>query len=97
MTAKHTPGPWFVNGPWLIQADTPHELPRYVAEIKKPHGVSTNEREANARLIAAAPELLAALEGILYHFVPEQGNLKVEQEMIKSAHAAIAKAKEGQP
>jgi hypothetical protein len=43
-------------------------------------------------LIAAAPDLLEALQLVLHHFVPMQGNLKIEQEMIAKAHAAITRA-----
>ena len=61
--SKHTPGPWRVvdswtdhmvegqNGEEIIWQDGPHETPTI--------------NEANARLIAAAPDLLEALE--LYH------------------------------
>jgi hypothetical protein len=60
--ARHTPGPWFVdpecNG--NISAEHNHQLAivtaRYVGE--RPDYA---EAKANARLIAAAPELLDAL------------------------------------
>ena len=56
------------------------------------------ERIANARLIAAAPELLAALEALV-EALPEM--LDVEEQDIESnalddARAAIAKAKGGE-
>lgn len=44
------------------------------------------------RLDALNAELVEALHGILYHFVPKKGNLKVENEMIKKAETALAKA-----
>lgn len=50
-------------------------------------GISINERDANARLIAAAPELLGACEALLLADVSRYG---VAVEMAK---AAIAKAK----
>lgn len=60
--SKHTPGPWFVNGPWSIQADTQTEIPVIVAQVTKLRSGSAEEREANAELLAAAPELLSALK-----------------------------------
>lgn len=61
--ASHTPGPWFINGPWHVQA-TPllsdRNLPCVVAQVVEGHGVMSDERLPNARLIAAAPDLLAA-------------------------------------
>lgn len=65
MNAKHTPGPWF----HALQAGAetqhfiygPHGKPR-IAEVL---GNSTEQITANARLIAAAPELLAALQAVL--------------------------------
>ena len=62
--AQHTPGPWAVeDNPW---GGTPHvrtdrrRLLRMLAENNQ----QIAEAEANARLIAAAPDLLAALEAV---------------------------------
>ena len=62
--ATHTPGPWAAslaewhNGaPWLIGAPVSEYLP---AEAER--HIGNAYKEANARLIAAAPDLLAALE-----------------------------------
>jgi hypothetical protein len=88
----HTPGPWLYDhqdNQALItdtQGFTVIEL--HALENSTAHSALAD----NARLIAAAPELLDALKGILYHFVPMQGTLKVEDDMIKQAHAAINKA-----
>lgn len=38
-------------------------------------------------------QVIAAFETILTQFVPQQGNLKVEQAAIETAHTEIAKAK----
>lgn len=59
---KHTAGPWqldddgFIYGEGFIVSD-PHSSPE----------IDIDEREANARLIAAAPEMLAALELVTAH------------------------------
>ncbi len=63
---KHTPGPWFVNGPYHIQADVKTQIPVIVGQalmLRNDNGARV--REANATLIAAAPELLAALKNLL--------------------------------
>ncbi len=94
MSAQHTPGPWFVahlpdgQGSWVacdpdgcgIHADG-----SYMAVCVSPIG------EANARLIAAAPDLLAALEGLFR--LLDAGSLYEPQAF--AARAAIAKAKGG--
>ena len=68
--SKHTPGPWkahfeeayFVTGPDRGRV-------AMMMNLKGPHGLggrrSGEESAANARLIAAAPELLEALKQIL--------------------------------
>jgi len=68
---KHTKGPWEVIRnqdkaelfrPFYIMADT------YIAEVSDPvapASLSWGEVTANARLIAAAPDLLANLENLL--------------------------------
>lgn len=77
MTTKHTPGPWYAGEPFEIfpgaglrfhisQAEgapyTPHysDVAQFVAETISSEKLAI--QQANARLIAAAPELLAALE-----------------------------------
>ncbi len=90
MTTQHTPGPWFVNGPWNIQADTHTEIPVIVAHITPMRGEWASAREANATLIAAAPDLLAALQRSLNWLSSYPGGLA--HNTWEQAHAAIAKA-----
>ena len=61
MNTKHTPGPWRVDGTDIYTkvAGSDH----WVAAIKQRR--PNSEDEANAKLIAAAPDLLAALDGLL--------------------------------
>lgn len=66
MTTKHTPGPWFAEngeGRWIVWDDAG------MACICDVHtGVEPDPSGAtHARLIAAAPDLLAALEDMLGH------------------------------
>lgn len=56
---KHTPGPWSVNYACIVEA--PRKF-RHNLAICAVNGNSVEEGEANAKLIAAAPELLAVLK-----------------------------------
>ncbi len=91
-TTKHTPGPWRVGdaGHTVFGPPTAAISPRTVARIPKlalPCAVAAiDENIANVHLIAAAPELLSALELIL------ESNPELA-EVADSARAAIAKAK----
>ena len=80
---QHTPGPWTIAmGPHRIEV---HTTPA------RAYAFSRSD-EANARLIAAAPDLLAALEELCedkYLADP------INADRMRSARAAIAKAKGG--
>ena len=99
-TQKHTPGPWKVV----------HEEERYPGwNGPIPHSIGTSDGEtiiarcpdgwgaednANARLIAAAPELLDALSEIMSHRtpIPDEDSDYVPRLIIDQARAAIHKA-----
>lgn len=67
--AKHTPGPWLIEGR-TVYSLMHHGWNRGVEVLKNrfwascyhDRSVTDEEAEANARLIAAAPELLEALQ-----------------------------------
>ena len=86
MDAKHTPGPWRYqreNGsPTTGQHMIAGANPGYLAEVRD---CGSGDVCANARLIAAAPELLEALLAV----VRVADRATVEFDM---ARAAIAKA-----
>jgi hypothetical protein len=73
--SAHTPGPWKTghSDPWSVEHDRYGNLAwigikakRKVVAIAMTAGRHENpEYQANARLIAAAPDLLAALQGLL--------------------------------
>jgi hypothetical protein len=94
MTDKHTPGPWTVsvsgkeNENCTVVADG---IP--VAIVNDDNGnfafKAVSEIHANARLIAAAPDLLAALDVLLY---PEKHLVNVATAR-ERAQDAIAKAR----
>lgn len=83
----HTPGPWIISRGMGVQialdTGTPNEpSARFVAAV---HDIP--EREANARLIAAAPELLAALKHLLNASVGMHGS-EAELRAIEAIHKA---------
>ncbi|MEY4720032.1 MAG: hypothetical protein RL563_2650 [Pseudomonadota bacterium] len=102
--SKHTPGPWLV---WNYDNDPRHVYvgPQAgglcVAGVVacNPHGIYTAETEvqgmANARLIAAAPELLNALREMEEFFRGEEHLDPATEEMFSRARAAIVKATGG--
>lgn len=97
MTDKHTAGPWYIRTnrhpdtdgrPWgWLDAAPPGGPQRNIpgVTVTWTRGCTS---EANARLIAAAPDLLAALRGML-----NIGETKAEYDAaIQRAVDAIAKA-----
>jgi hypothetical protein len=96
--SKHTPGPWgyfchHPEGSWHIGA-SPTTYAKGDPTIANLGQIG--DQGANARLIAAAPELLEALEAMLSHTAdldPMQGYRPEEDfSAVKQARAAIAKA-----
>lgn len=97
---KHTPLPWFLSASahedadFLIGTSKPDERGEgfnpQVALIR-----TSNASYANARLIAAAPELLEALKSLLFNCRQGNGNAAWDKAFEK-ADAAIAKATGGQ-
>lgn len=68
MQTKHTPGPWRINKRSALMVET--ETGRGIASTgvystNTDNGQHLLDNEANARLIAAAPEMLAWLQKML--------------------------------
>lgn len=102
---KYTSGPWYVDG-----FNGRHEYIRQVsdsdvcvAQMPHWHDEHRNELQANARLIAAAPEILEALEALL-PFLPDRnaalnyaatndGRVGASYVAVDQARAIIRKAK----
>lgn len=81
--AKHTPGPWH------IEIVSP-----YVAEVHSAEGpVATHLTHAEARLIAAAPALLDALQGMLNAYSNTNlASVETRLQAMDAADTAIAAA-----
>lgn len=97
MKTEHTPGPWAYAGNGNITTQAAH-YGFTVASVDTFTGRSCcpdEERRANARLIAAAPDMLAALEGLLTN-APAPKSVKQDYHYMVSREAAkraIAKAR----
>ncbi len=65
MTTKHTPGPWIVTEGDNVYAKRNEGPSLPVASCAVSRSVTTKHRQANARLIAAAPDMLEALPGLI--------------------------------
>jgi hypothetical protein len=89
MTLEHTPGPWKLRLGTGVQYDYLIEVKGGALIAAYPHysGATKKVTKANARLIAAAPELLAALNALLDDVGRTNSMLGAVQ-----ARAAIAKA-----
>ena len=103
---NHTPGPWSISfqttgerqlwqcadignrdkGAHIVSVEWAG--PDYGGTLK-----TIGEAHANAHLIAAAPELLEALNNLEHMVRGDYDNNPYAQEVIRNARAAIAKAK----
>jgi hypothetical protein len=95
MSAQHTPGPWLWQH-WPDDVDPVAEASTLgtIATLQ-----ATDEGQANARLIAAAPELLAALQALHANMHAQNLDNEMErtteasyQKAMRDAAAAVAKA-----
>lgn len=93
--SAHTPGPWFISEQYrklhgidsvLVASRIENGAPGIARVFVAGLG---SQFEANARLIAAAPELLEALETIITSTAPRRS-------LVRIARAAIAKARGGE-
>ena len=88
----HTPGPWALHDEvaGVIYGPDGHQVCTTPRTTRR-----EVERAANARLIAAAPEMLAALLKLVEAVDPAVGGLTLEDwatEPVADARAAIARA-----
>jgi hypothetical protein len=96
MNAKYTRGPWSLTPRFQDKVDVVHQSNVIGAASRTICRVTVrdtwlDEQLANARLIAAAPELLAFAQEFLTDYQSEDGMDSMKRYAAK-AHAAIAKA-----
>jgi hypothetical protein len=93
----HTPGPWrYVKNTGVVTSDECHI--GYIGDFKDKELLRFNKDrwEADARLIAAAPELLEALEDVRARGVTDgAGGVTIRMSLDRYAqlHTAIVKAR----
>ena len=90
-TAKHTPGPWEARGPGTERA----WISAGPIDIACTRAVKGHDHAANARLIAAAPELLEAAKKVkqwMYIYGVIDANSPEDTDAWDAVTGAIAKA-----
>lgn len=99
ISQKYTPGPWIAThiiGSWWIEDDDPTAFCRRRVAIVD-DGAGIDSPEANARLIAAAPELLTALESAREFIVDGMAmgfvGMPEDENVLEVIENAISKAK----
>jgi len=83
---KVTPGPWRADG-GVVELRHGDDMSRMIVP-----GRSLNEGEANAHLIAAAPEMYEALRVLVEYFEEGKHSVLDYESFIARARTAIAKA-----
>lgn len=93
--SKHTPGPWRVV---TNQTNLSLQVYGQTLALFECWRRSDEQTEiANTRLVASAPELLAALQLMVDRFQDTEGSYSAwEHEALEAARAAIAKATGGE-
>lgn len=93
MNVKHTPGPWRQQSGSQYRAWVENESMQTICHVNRQ---SAGVRDANARLISAAPELLESLEQISHAEAATYDDIHAAiQDLVGIARAAIAKATGG--
>lgn len=101
---SHTPGPWRVNESKISGKDNISDLTEIVGPqrngsqrlIAKMYGCALPEGQANARLIAAAPELLEVFKAALWNVERVTKGRPVEPSLarwLEKARAVLAKVR----
>lgn len=97
----HTPGPWNLQGQWQLKTATGDWVDAECIEAPKWGAIgawvdsSSDEREPNARLVAAAPELLHALAAAVSILSGWEATSRLDAgdtETVRLCKRALAKA-----
>jgi hypothetical protein len=101
--SEHTPGPWFSAGPFgpveeIGDFSVDSQRGDHIAQIPRGIEMSFAERQANAHLIAAAPDLLQACKAAYLLFSEDESRnaSKTIAHLPRILADAIKKA-EGKP
>ncbi len=100
MMSKHTEGPWYADdadgsyGVWSEEGPLVALTQRGMYPNARP--LTDSETDANARLIAAAPDLLAACRATLAHMYDDETDAPTAAQLTEQLTRAIAKAEGGQ-
>lgn len=98
--AKFTPGPWTADGMTICGAGTTidvegsmvAQVSRAIANDRFTRGLKTSQVDANAHLIAAAPELYGVLETLIKLWAEHEVMSVAFSDAIESGAVALAKA-----
>lgn len=89
---QHTPGPWRISEKSNLRIDNSKGEIICALLYATTEGQITPETEANARLIASAPDLLNDLRGICNYASQKEFNGTVLIELISGAMQTVLKA-----
>lgn len=84
---KYTEGEWIVSGGSQIVS-----MPSQCKITNNVSGWNDKEAEANAKLIAAAPDMLKALQGVIHHNNGLKEDYKASPSLISQIESVIKKA-----
>ncbi len=84
--SKHTPGPWRKHNNYIFSS----KVKSVVVQLREEPKHQTDRWEADARLIASAPDLLEAL--IQIELLETKNSNSTVKQMVKIAREAISKA-----
>jgi hypothetical protein len=95
MSEKHTQGPWWASEGYsfVLMVKAPSRSGASVAHVLPHVEIPDEEAKANYHLIAAAPELLEALEELLSREWQDDDGAPTLEVARSNARAAIAKAR----
>jgi hypothetical protein len=90
-----TPGPWSVGPRREIFGQAFDDSAKWICD--KVRGGSPSTADANARLIAAAPDLLDALKAVVAMYGPSADYSHEARATWEQAERALTKAESGEP
>lgn len=89
--SRYTPGPWFVRDSEIRGGITGNLPIASMFSVQSQADLDMIEREANAHVMAAGPEMLEVLQKIVYGDLDD--SYCIPGQLIMEAEYAIAKAK----